>query len=304
MTLSVAWIRRVGDVEELVFASDSRLRGGEAWDCCPKIIPMPRSDCLVAFSGSTWRAYPLALQLANAIELFPGSRRRRKDISDLRTHSLQVFEQMMSLLHDLPAGQTSPETPDTEFLIGGFSWKRGEYRIWRLHFDAHLGRYTFAPIREWPGQAEGARKVVAFSGDVAQEAAERLRALLQKRGKLGMGGLDMEPFEVLRDMIRSEDFPSVGGAPQLAKVYRYLQVQPFGVMWPDSSGTPHAYGRPALSYEIFDAPVMDPDAPAEHHRPRLRRSRRHAETSPSAGADPYEIDWEQEEEDDWGLDDH
>jgi hypothetical protein len=28
----VAWIRKVGDIEELVFASDSRLRSGRAWD--------------------------------------------------------------------------------------------------------------------------------------------------------------------------------------------------------------------------------------------------------------------------------
>jgi hypothetical protein len=240
------------------------------------------------------------LQLANAIELFPGSRRRRADISELRKHSLRVFEQMMTLLNDLPAGQTSPEAPDTQFLMGGFSWKKSEYRIWRLHFDAHLGRYTFAPIREWTGQEEGARKVVAFSGDVAQEAADRLRTLLHERGKMTQGGLDMEPFEVLRDMIRSGLYPSVGGAPQLAKVYRYLQVQPFVVMWPDRDGTPHAYGRPALSYEIFDAPLLDPDAPAEHHRPRPRRPKRHAEAT--AGTGLCEVDWEQEE-DDWEVND-
>ena len=32
MTLCAAWIRQVNDTEELVFATDSTLTGGERWD--------------------------------------------------------------------------------------------------------------------------------------------------------------------------------------------------------------------------------------------------------------------------------
>lgn len=91
MTLSIAWLRTVGSVEELVFASDSRLRSGEAWDCCPKILTLPRSDCLISFAGSTAYAYPLMLQMARAIEFYPASSDRRVDIAHLKGHTLRVF---------------------------------------------------------------------------------------------------------------------------------------------------------------------------------------------------------------------
>jgi hypothetical protein len=74
----------------------------------------------------------------------------------------------------------------------------------------------------------------------------------------------MEPFEILRDMIRSGDYPSIGGAPQVAKVYKYMRTQFFAVRWTDSNGIPHALGRPALGYESFEAPIIDPDAPSSH----------------------------------------
>ena len=35
MTISVAWIRKIKDCEELIFVSDSRLGGGDRWDECP-----------------------------------------------------------------------------------------------------------------------------------------------------------------------------------------------------------------------------------------------------------------------------
>ncbi len=213
MTLSLAWIRSVGTVEELVFASDSRLRGGQVWDCCPKIMTLPRTDCLISFAGDTSYAYP--------------------------------------------------GDPATFFLFGGFSWRRQDFRIWTLHYDPSIDRFTFRPSSDWSGQRSG-RKVVAFAGDAADDARERLIALLRQRRKLTSGGFDMEPFEVLRDMIRSGGYPTIGGAPQIAKVYKYMRTQFFAVRWPDNNGAPHALGRPALSYETFDAPIIDPDSPAMH----------------------------------------
>jgi hypothetical protein len=98
MTLSVAWVRTVNTVEELVFASDSRLRFGQAWDCCPKILTLPRTDCLISFAGDTHYAYPLMLQMNNAIDMYPPSRMRRVDIEDVRGHTLRVFNQMRSYI--------------------------------------------------------------------------------------------------------------------------------------------------------------------------------------------------------------
>lgn len=281
MTLSAAWIRKVGDVEELVVASDSRLRGGEAWDCCPKILTLPREDCAIAFAGDTWWAYPLMLQMANAIELHPGSMDRRVDIADLKGHALRVFEQMLGAVTDLPNGQTHPDRPvDTEFLFGGYSWKLGGFKIWKLHFDTEIDRYTFRPTTPWRGQTGSAVKTVAFAGDAAATARERLTDLLREREKLGSGSFDMEPFEVLRDIIRDEQHPTVGGPPQVAKVYKFARTQPFGVLWPDSRGRVAAFGREGLHYESFSAPTIDPDRPSEFGRWRSDPG------SPDVGAEP------------------
>jgi hypothetical protein len=260
MTLSLAWIRTVGNAEELVFASDSRLRAGRAWDCCPKIMTLPRTDCLISFAGETDDAYPLMLQMVRAIEFYPPSLNRRTDVAVAKGHTLRVFNQMRSLIHDLPSRGEGPGDPNVRFLFGGFSWRRQRFMLWTLHYDKSIDKFTFQPTSDWV-QPRGGRKNCAFIGDAVEEAHERLVEILRSKGKLDSGGFDMEPFEVLRDIIRSRAYRTIGGAPQLAKVYRYMRTQIFAVRWPDNSGVPHVLGRPALSYEALDTPAIDPDLP-------------------------------------------
>lgn len=54
----------------------------------------------------------------------------------------------------------------------------------------------------------------------------------------------MEPFEVIRDMLkeqwesqqkRSEKYRTIGGAPQMIKVYQYMNSRPVGMYWPEKS---------------------------------------------------------------------
>ena len=67
MTVAVAWVRTIRDCEELVFVTDSRLSGdGCNFDACPKLLTLPRNDCLIAFAGYTGHAYPVIHQLALA----------------------------------------------------------------------------------------------------------------------------------------------------------------------------------------------------------------------------------------------
>ena len=70
MTLGMARVRNLSSIRELVVASDSRLSGGQFWDANPKIMLLPRTDCVLSFAGQTYNAYPLMLQAANAIETF------------------------------------------------------------------------------------------------------------------------------------------------------------------------------------------------------------------------------------------
>src|SRR5450759_3690103 len=80
MTLGMAWVRTMGRTNELVVASDSRLSGGQFWDSNPKIVLLPRSDCVMSFAGSTNDAYPLMLQTYNAISMYPRGTNRVLDV--------------------------------------------------------------------------------------------------------------------------------------------------------------------------------------------------------------------------------
>src|SRR2546423_14177496 len=106
MTLCVAWIRegKNDEGEELVFATDSRLRGGETWDSGIKLFNLGRPDCLLCFAGDTQRAYPLILQGSN-------SRQFNVDWADPRLDLYIVLESLCDLftlsvrsIGDLPSG--------------------------------------------------------------------------------------------------------------------------------------------------------------------------------------------------------
>src|SRR6476620_7083674 len=122
MTISIAWVRKVATIEELVVASDSRLSFGCRWDCCPKVLALPRGDAVIAFAGNTMYAYPVMLQVIAAVAQHPRLRSRGMNLDDLKGHLLRVLNSMVSLIHDLPSNTETD--PDTSFLFGGWSWNR------------------------------------------------------------------------------------------------------------------------------------------------------------------------------------
>jgi len=251
------WLRKLKNVEELIFCTDSRLSFGCRWDCCPKLIAMPRDDSAICFAGDTMYAYPIMLQAVSAVSQHPKLLSRALDIEDLKGHLLRILNGMTSLVHNLPIGiETSPETV---FIYGGWSWKRNRFLVWQLHYDLHINKFTFRPIKSWRGANRD--KLFGGIGDYRDEYKKRLVDLLHKRNKLISGGFDMEPFEVLRDMLREDCFDLIGGAPQLMKVHKYSSCRPFGVFWPDSdSKNISLLGRPLLDYETSKYLVLDPDA--------------------------------------------
>ncbi len=266
MTLSIAWVRSIGAGQELVMTSDSRLRRGRAWDVAPKILTLPRTDCAVCFAGDTDDAYPFMLSMASAIGDYPKSSSRGMDLYDVKGHTLRVFNHLRDFISDLPRGQIMPDPPEAEFIFGGYSWRRKKFAIWLLHYDGNIKRFTFRRASTWRGGA--GNKAIIFAGDYVEEAKERLVSLLRTRGTLTTKGFDMEPFEVLRDMIRDGKHPLIGGAPQVLKVYEFMNTQPFAVFWPNrTSQSITLLGRPLLPYEVTSRLVLDPDT-LHVHRPR------------------------------------
>jgi hypothetical protein len=165
---------------------------------------------------------------------------------------------MRRYMHEFPSKREAIGEEETFFILAGYSWRRSKFAIWTLHFDKSINAFTFRPASAWLG-VDGYR-VTAIVGDKVDKAKENLTEVLRSTGKLTSGGLDMEPLAVLRDMIRSKNHPSIGGPPQVVKVYRHMNCSPFGVYWPDRcSGQISVLGRPLLDYEQPNCGVFDPD---------------------------------------------
>ncbi len=274
MTLAIAWVRKLAEGgEELLIAADSRLGGGRRLDCCPKIMTLPRSDSIICFAGETEFAYPLMLQLYLAIDAHSPSRDRSMDIHELRGHALRVFNSMRHSVHTYAPGM---EIPETTFILGGYSWVRKKFSIWLVHYKRTERRFAYRPAEKWIGNFEK----IAFAGDWAKRGEQRLIGLLRERYKLTADGseakgFDMEPFEVLRDILReSQPSDTVGGPPQVVKVYQHMNSRPIAVYWPDKeSGKVSLVGRPLLDYENTDYWILDPDTLETTH-PRFPKSKR------------------------------
>jgi hypothetical protein len=70
VTISIAWIRSVGQTKELIVASDSRLTSVGHVDVCQKIFPLSRGDCFFGFCGQTILAFPIVFQIISTIGNF------------------------------------------------------------------------------------------------------------------------------------------------------------------------------------------------------------------------------------------
>lgn len=254
MTLSLAWIRKINNTEELVIATDSRLRFGCAWDCSPKIFPLSRGDCAICFAGNTMYAYPIMEQIRNAITMYPKADTRALDLCDLKGHILRVVRKMESLIHDLPKGVKEKENPDALFIFGGYSWAKAEFKIWILYYNASRKQFEFRRTSTLH------RNRIAIIGDHVGEATREILKLARSREIPSGTGFNMEPFEVLRDFCRDPGMPHIGGAPQVVKIYRHLNSMPYAVYWPDRASNGRSLmGRPLLDYEMASYLMLDPD---------------------------------------------
>lgn len=253
MTLCISWIRKLQKHEELIIATDSRLRSFGSWNCGPKILTFLRTDCAICFEGDTTFAYPMMLQLQTAVSNYPKALNRAQDLCDFKGHILKVLNDMLKY-------KSEYEVPDTSFLFGGYSWKRDKFALWNLHYQNNYKIFTHRPISFWRGVAGEIK--VSFTGDYVEDAKQRLVQKLKASDKLNTGSLDMEPLEVLRDMLLEGDkkYPLIGGAPQLLKVYKHMNRTPIAVKW-NIDNKPHLtlLGRPLLSYEKTSYPIIDID---------------------------------------------
>lgn len=146
MTVGVAWIRQRPNGDELWLASDSRLSGdGYLWDSSPKLFLVPRRDAVAAFSGETAQAYPLLLQIGNAMIGYEPAASGGLEFTRLAKHLERVVNLMMERLEVDPqvsgAGVASPFRGLGDVIIlGGYSRAARGFVLRRLHFEQNVGQ--------------------------------------------------------------------------------------------------------------------------------------------------------------------
>lgn len=253
MTLCMAWIRKDGQDEELVMATDSRLTGGESWDRGVKLFELSRLDCLLCFAGATSRAYPLILNSISSIKFDGNLASPHTDIHDVLEYLTDLFSTLVGEIKET-VGNIDALRGEAQFLFGGWSWRKQRFCIWRVYYEPELKGFTHRSVNT------GDARVFTFMGDHIEEAERRLEDQLRDTSKILSGTLDMEPLQVLAQMSRDTDnYRPIGGAIQIAKVYRSGSSEFFGVMWPSVGGAPTFLGRQFSEYDMPPVRFFDPD---------------------------------------------
>lgn len=256
MTVVVSWTRKTSAGRELWVMSDSRLSGGKCWDYGPKVFGIGRSDAVMAFAGDTAWSYPLIAQVTSYVESFINLRERAIDFIDAQEKIIRMLNESLHFVSD--AAAPSEEVPDCTFILAGYSARKQDFILNKIFF--HSKRKKFE-IRSAKKINDELLAVIGDKGPVS--AISRRISEREKKYKDTDFKLDMVPSEAFFDVLSSERFREIGGAPQLTKIYQSMNQKHFGVYWPPELPIEeqkiYLRGRELGKYEVLDHPwVFDP----------------------------------------------
>jgi len=257
MTLCIAWIRQDSENQELIFATDSCLTGGgEVWKHGVKLFELPRKDCLLCFAGETSKAYPLILNLISSIKFDNKVMNLHTDLRQVLDYLCNTFTEIMnSLVYELGDLETYNPYTSAKFIFGGWNWKSHLLEFWEIYYGMEEKKFLY---RGYDSRNPRAYHMI---GDHLEEAEELLIQELTNNGKRIQGSFDMEPFMVLSRMTRvTDNYRSIDGALQVAKVYQSGTTEFFGVMWQSVSGRHTFLGRELNPYIKPQIRFIDPDS--------------------------------------------
>lgn len=252
MTISIAWVATRSDGrEDLYFASDSRTRGARVLDVSPKVLMLPRTDAAISFAGDTIAAYPMMLQISNAIAAHQPALQRNLDLGELKKHLLRVLTDMLASVQDFAQGF---DTTDGQFLFGGYSWRSKRFRLWTFYHENASKAFRAREVMSFNPRL----KVAAFIGSFAKTYRQHLVKALHEPGKGGAAFL--EPLKILADCLRSAGpDDDIGGAPQVVRIGPHMNSRALCVSWGEGN-RPYLFGRPLFDYENCDYWIIDPDS--------------------------------------------
>lgn len=253
MTLCTAWIRKNKyNLDELVFATDSCLSGGERWNSGVKLFELPRKDCLICFAGETNRTYPLILNLISSIRFDEGLSNPHTDISEILDYITNLFTSLCESISDYGTQTFEEALGDFEFMFGGWSWKDNKLKIFKIKYNSIARGFLHETIGE-------NNMTFAFIGDEVERAEELLATKIKNKSNAFIRDFDMEPFSVLLNMIRDPRNDSIKGAIQLAKIHPPGISEFYGVYWPSIEGNKTFLGKNVSLDNNPNVKFIDPD---------------------------------------------
>ena len=254
MTLCTAWIRQVNDTEELVFATDSCLTGGEKWKHGIKLFELPRKDCLLCFAGSTIRAYPLILNLVSSIHLDSYLQSPSAKLNEVLVYISDLFTELVKkIISEIQYEDIHELRGGVKFLFGGWDWEKGIFQVWKLYYSSEVEGFIFDQLNNNSNK----KRFYTFLGeakniDVEEEAIKAYKKMIYDEDRQD-DPIDMEPLKILRDVSLDKDIREVDGSLQIAKIYKSNRTEFFGVYWASSKGKPCFQGR---EYNEINKPLV------------------------------------------------
>ena len=261
MTLVAAWVRKNKNSQELIVASDSRVTGGIAINCAPKLFRLERNDAVLAYCGPTVVAYPILLQIKAGLDAHEETRERIIDVVDLKSHIEKTIERLRTQIRDLPSKDDTHRS--FKFLLAGYSWKFSKFRAWVFRYDITSGEFNAFSMPDTKHQ-------FIFMSDVEKNELIAKNALLKDiyhDHSKPKERLDWEPLKVLISAIENAEVNDIGGPPQLMKIYKHANILPINVLWPEEKIVAGHFtknyeithlGRPLLGYERTRLLTLDP----------------------------------------------
>jgi hypothetical protein len=165
MTLCTAWIRQTDGQEELIFATDSCLSGGERWHSGVKLFELPRKDCLICFAGETTRTYPLILNLISSIKFDEDLSNPHTDITDVLEYLTNLFTTLCNSIKGFEPQSFEDALGDFEFMFGGWSWKENRFIVWKIKYNHEVKSFL-------PNKINEDNMFFGFIGDEINQAKE------------------------------------------------------------------------------------------------------------------------------------
>jgi len=252
MTLCVAWLREEKDEQELVFATDSCLSGGERWHSGVKLFELPRKDCLICFAGQTERTYPLILNLISSIKFDENLSNSHTDLTEVLDYLTQLFTSLCHSITGYGTRDFESVLGDFQFLFGGWSWKSNRFKLWRLEYNHAAKAFVH-------DETNSDNMFYCFIGDELEKSQLLLEDEIRKCGKTLSRRFDMEPFKVLIQMIRETSYTSIDGIVQLAKIHPPGVTEFLGVYWPSIGGKKTFLGKDVSTENNPSVQFVDPD---------------------------------------------